>query len=61
MSMFYIKLTSLKDFQLEEVSVSSTGQFTQSLDSFYARNSPLSVAFHLSVTNIAQMAMFYLY
>ena len=61
MSMFYIKLTRLKDFHLEEVPVSSTGQFTQGLDSFYARNSHLSVTFHLSVTNIAQMAMFYLY
>ena len=53
MSMFNIKLTSLKDFHLEEVPVSSTGQFTQSLDNFYARNSPLSV------TNKAQMGMFY--
>ena len=61
MSMFYIKLISLKDFHLEEVRVSSTGQFTQSLDSFYVRNSPLRVTFHLSVTNIAQMAIFYLY
>ena len=54
MSMFYIKLTSLKDFPLEEVPVSPTGQFKQSLDSFYVTNSPLSV------TNKAQMAMFYL-
>ena len=27
MAMFYIKLTSLNDFPLEEVSVSPTGQF----------------------------------
>ena len=31
-----------------------TGQFKQSLDSFYVTDSPLSV------TNIAQMAMFYI-
>ena len=55
MSMFYIKLTSLKDFPLEEVPVSPTGQFKQSLDSFYVTDS------HLSVTNIAEMVMFYLY
>ena len=34
--------------------MSPTGQFKQSLDSFYVTDSPLSV------TNIAQMAMFYL-
>ena len=34
--------------------VSPTGQFKQSLDSFYVTDSPLSV------TNIAQMAMFYI-
>ena len=34
--------------------VSQTGQFKQSLDSFYITDSPLSV------TNIAQMTMFYL-
>ena len=54
MSMFYIKLTSLKDFPLEEVPVSPTGQFKQSLDSFYVTDS------YLSVTNIAQKSMFYL-
>ena len=52
--MFYIKLTSLNDFPIEEVPVSPTGQFKQSLDSFYVTDSPLSV------TNIAQMAMFYI-
>ena len=41
-------------FHLEEVSVSPTGKFKQSLDSFYVTDSPLSV------TNIAQMAMFYI-
>ena len=52
--MFYIKLTSLSDFSLEEGSISSTGQFKQSLDSFYVTDSPLSV------TSIAQTPMFYL-
>ena len=54
MAMFYIKLTSLNDFPLEEAPVSSTGQFRQSLDSFYATNS------RLSATNKAQMGLFYL-
>ena len=52
MTVFYIKLTSLNDFPIEEVPVSPTGQFKQSLDSFYVTDSPLSV------TNIAQIAMF---
>ena len=52
MAMFYIKLTSLNDFPIEEVPVSPTGQFKQSLDSFYVTDSPLSV------TNIAQMEIF---
>ena len=34
--------------------VSPTGQFKQSLDSFYVTDSPLSV------TNIAQMAIYFL-
>ena len=54
MAMFYIKLTSISDFSLEEGPISSTGQFKQSLDSFYVADSPLSV------TNIAEMAMFYI-
>ena len=61
MEMFYIKLASLNDFPLEEgpispmeEPVSETSQFKQSLDSFYVTDSPLCV------TNIAQMAMFYL-
>ena len=52
--MFYIKLTSLSDFPLMEGLISPTGQFKQCLDSFYVTDSPLSV------TNIAQMAMFYI-
>ena len=54
MAMFYIKLTSFNDFPIEEVPVSPTGQFKQSLDSFYVTNSPLSV------TSKAQIGMFYL-
>ena len=54
MAMLYIKLTSLNDLPLEEGPISSTDQFKQSLDSFYVTESLLSV------TNIAQMAMFYL-
>ena len=52
--MFYIEMTILNEFRLEDEPVSRTGQFKQSLDSFYVTDSPLSV------TNIAQMAMFYL-
>ena len=52
--MFYIKMTILNDLHLEEGPISPTGQFKQSLDSFYVTDSLLSV------TNIAQMAMFYL-
>ena len=48
------KLTSLNDFlPPQEGPVSQTGEFKQSLDSFYVTDSPLSV------TNIAEMAMFY--
>ena len=54
MALFYIKLTSLSDFPIEDGLISPTGEFKQSLDSFYVADSPLSV------TNIAQMAMFYL-
>ena len=49
--MFYIKLTSLSDFPLEEGPISPT---EQCLDSFYVTDIPLSV------TNIAQTPMFYL-
>ena len=43
MAMFYIKLISLNDFPLEEGPIRPTGQFKQSLDSFYVTDSPLSV------------------
>ena len=52
--MFYIKLTSLSDFPVEEGPISPTGELKQSLDSFYVTDSPLSV------NNIAQTPMFYL-
>ena len=54
MAMFYIKLTSLNDFPVDEGPISPTGQFKQSVDGFYVTDSPLSV------TNMAQMATFYL-
>ena len=54
MAMLYIKLTSLSDFPLEVEPISLTGQFKQSLDSFYVTDSSLSV------TNIAEMAIFYI-
>ena len=38
--MFYLKLTSLNDFTIEEGPISPTGQ--SSLDSFYVTDSPLS-------------------
>ena len=50
--MFHIKLTSVSDFSLEEGPISPTGQFKQSVDSFYVTDSPLSV------TNIAKMQCF---
>ena len=52
--MFYIEMTILNEFPLEDEPDSRTGQFKQSLDSFYVTDSPLSV------TNIAEMAMFYI-
>ena len=54
MAMFCIKLISFDDFPLEDGPISPTGQFKQSLESFYVTDSPLSV------TNIAQMAMLYI-
>ena len=39
MAMFYIKLTSFNDYTLEEGPTSQTGQFKQSLDSFYDTDS----------------------
>ena len=47
-------MTSVKDIPLEEAPGSPTGQFKQSVDSFYVTDS------HVSDTNIAQMAMLYL-
>ena len=44
----------VNEFSLEDEQVSRTGQFKQSLDSFNVTDSPLSV------TNIAEMAMFYI-
>ena len=41
--MFYIKLTSLSYYSIEDGASSPTGQFKQSLDSFYVTDSPLSV------------------
>ena len=52
--MIYIKRTSLNNFSLKEEPVSQTGQFIQSLDSFYVTDSPLNV------TAIAEMTLFYL-
>ena len=52
--MFYIEMTILNEFHLEDEPVSQTGQFKKSLDSFYVTVSPLSV------TNITEMAMFYI-
>ena len=40
--MLYTKLTILDDFPLEDGPISQTGQFKQSLDSFYVTDSPLS-------------------
>ena len=54
MALLLFKLTSLNDFSREEGPVSPTGEFKQILDSFYDTDSPLCV------TNIAEMAMFYL-
>ena len=47
--MFYIEMTILNEFSLEDEPVSRSGQFTQS---FYVTDSPLSV------TNTAEMAKF---
>ena len=50
----FIKLTNRNDFPLEDRPISPTGQFKQSLDSFFVTDSPLSV------TNIPEMAKFYI-
>ena len=54
MAMFYLTWPVVMIFLLREGPVSQTGEFEQSLDSFYVTDSPLSV------TIIAEMAMFYL-
>ena len=54
MAMFYSNWPAFRNFPLDEGPVSQTGEFKQSLDSFYDTDSPLSV------TNIAEMALFYL-
>ena len=54
MAMFYSNWPAFVNFPLDEWAVSQTGEFKQSLDSFYVTHSPLSV------TNIAEMALFYL-
>ena len=54
MSLFNLNWPVLMIFPLQEGPVSQTGDFKQSLDSFYVTDSPLSV------TNIAEMALFYL-
>ena len=47
-------MTSLNDFHLQGGPVSPTGEFKQILESFYVTYTPLSV------TNIAEIALFYL-
>ena len=47
-----VKLTSLNDYPIRYRPVSPTDQFKQSFASFYVTDSPLSV------TNIAELAMF---
>ena len=54
MAMFYLNWPVVTIFPLQYGPVIQTGEFKQSLDSFYVTDSPLSV------TNIAEMAMFYL-
>ena len=54
MAMFYSNWPAFVNFPLDEWAVSQTGEFKQNLDSFYVTHSPLSV------TNIAEMALFYL-
>ena len=46
------ELASLNDYPLGDGPVSPTGQFKQSLDSFYVTDSPLSV------TNMDELASF---
>ena len=52
MAMFYIEMTILNEFPLQDEPVSRTGQFKQSLDSYYVKDSPLSV------TNTEEVSIF---
>ena len=52
-AMFYLNWPVLMIFSLEEGPVSQTSEFKQNLDSLYVTDSPLSV------TNIAEKALFY--
>ena len=54
MAMFYIKMTILNDFPIDDETVSRTSHFKQSSDSLYGTDRPLRV------TNIGEMAMFYI-
>ena len=54
MAMFYLTWPVVMILPLREGPVSQTGEFEQSLDSFYVTDSPLIV------TIIAEMAKFYL-
>ena len=47
-------MTSVNDFPLDERPVSQPSEFKHCFDSFYVTDSPLSL------TNIAEMALFYL-
>ena len=40
-AMFYIKMTILHDFPLEDEPINPIGHFNQSLDNFYVTDSPL--------------------
>ena len=52
MAMFYSNWSAFMKFLLAEGPVSQTSEFKQCFDSFYVADSPLSV------TNIAEMALF---
>ena len=54
MTMFYWNWPAFMNFLLDEGPVSETSEFKQCFDSFYVTDSPLSV------TNIVEMALFYL-
>ena len=54
MAMYYSNWPAFMNFPLDEGPVSQTSEFTECFDSFYVTDSPLSV------TNIAEMALFYL-